>query len=114
MPNLSTSLERWVHEFGMADSDQLILNVHFHGRIQELDGRWNVHDMSCDTNEEAFNGNGELFFSLGCVPRVCLRDGRIFHYSGPLKPWKATGWPTNAHMDLYLEYGPRLGCTALG
>lgn len=109
MPGLSTSLERWVHELGMIDADQLILNVHFHRQIQELDGRWNVHDMSCGLSEGLFGGDDRVFFHQGCAPEPCLREGRIFHFAGPLKPWKESE-PPNAHLDLYLEYSPRSPC----
>lgn len=90
---VSGTLERWVRMYHGLDGDQLALNLEFHDRYAHLDWRWNT------------DGLGHYPWR---IPEACADGGKIYHWSGRLKPWNASlRFPLpNDHL---FEH-PRLRC----
>merc|ERR1712039_1014774 len=87
--NVTSSLENWINIFGLADLDQLALNMEFQGRIDILDWRWNVNHLA------------EKFQEQTPAPEKCIKEARILHFQGPCKPWRPCN---NLHRDVFQAY----------
>jgi len=76
---------RSVSQLGV--DDQLLMNLHFHGRVQHLDPRWN--------------------FQVQFNPPKDLDDGAwIAHWAGGPKPWKGPA----IRKDVFDKFAPHPNC----
>lgn len=70
---LTQALERWTQVLRGIQGTQLVMNVEFISKYDQMDWWWNVE------------GLGIVKYLL---PQECIDGGRILHWSGPHKPWR--------------------------
>lgn len=76
--DLLTDYQIW-QEFGIKGfTDQMLLNIHFQGKTERLDGRYNFMPYM-----ESY---------IECVDNATVLDAKFVHFAGRIKPWFKFNW----------------------